>query len=191
MLTTYGYDIFVTRLHDLMATVGGALRQAGIRYKVVGGMATFIHVDSMDSTKARLTNDIDVAVHRADLAKIKAAVEPIGFTLRHVAGIDMIVSKVQPKATGAVHLLFLNEKVRPHYEEGVPDTEPVETDTGIFIAPVSDLVRMKLTSNRLKDKVHIQDLDKVGLITSEVEGKLSPVLKARLDEIRSLNEEDI
>jgi hypothetical protein len=40
------------------------------------------------------------------------------------------------------------------------------------LASVSDLVHMKLTSFRLKDKVHIQDLDSVGLITPEIEQAL-------------------
>jgi hypothetical protein len=44
---------------------------------------------------------------------------------------------------------------------------------------------MKLTSYRLKDKVHVQDLDAVGLITPEVEGQLSEPLRARLREVRA------
>jgi len=44
---------------------------------------------------------------------------------------------------------------------------------------------MKLTSFRLKDKVHIQDLDGVGLITPEIEAGLSDALRARLAEVRA------
>ena len=40
-------------------------------------------------------------------------------------------------------------------------------------------------SFRLKDKVHIQDLDGVGLITPEIEAGLSEALRARLAEVRS------
>ena len=50
---------------------------------------------------------------------------------------------------------------------------------------MTDLVRMKLTSYRLKDRVHIQDLDAVGLIAPEVEAQLSEVLRARLREVRA------
>jgi hypothetical protein len=53
------------------------------------------------------------------------------------------------------------------------------------VAPVADLVRMKLTSYRLKDKVHIQDLDAVGLITADVEAQLGDALRARLREVRA------
>jgi hypothetical protein len=44
---------------------------------------------------------------------------------------------------------------------------------------------MKLTSYRLKDRVHIQDFDAVGLITAEVEASLPEVLRLRLAELRA------
>lgn len=44
---------------------------------------------------------------------------------------------------------------------------------------------MKLTSYRLRDRVHIQDLDSVGLISPEIEGQLPKLLLDRLAEIRS------
>jgi len=52
------------------------------------------------------------------------------------------------------------------------------------VIPVADLVLMKLSNNRDIDRVHVRDLDSVGLITSEVERTLPPVLHARLQEIR-------
>jgi hypothetical protein len=50
---------------------------------------------------------------------------------------------------------------------------------------VADLVRMKLTGFRLKDKVHIQDLDAAQLITAEIEASLPEALRARLEEVRA------
>ena len=44
---------------------------------------------------------------------------------------------------------------------------------------------MKLTSYQLKDRVHIQDLDGVGLITAEIEATLPSELHRRLTEIRA------
>jgi hypothetical protein len=38
---------------------------------------------------------------------------------------------------------------------------------------------------RLKDRVHIQDLDAVGLINAEIEAQLSGLLRDRLAEIRA------
>jgi hypothetical protein len=61
----------------------------------------------------------------------------------------------------------------------------VRTAEGVLLAPVADLVRMKLTSFRLKDRVHLQDLDAVGLIAPEVEATLSEPLRERLREVRA------
>ncbi len=98
----------------------------------------------------------------------------------------MLVDACRPSARSAVHLVFVRERVRPHYVEPAPDfSPPVQTVEGVLLAPVADLVRMKLTSYRLKDRVHIQDLDAVGLITPEIEGGLSEPLRARLREVRA------
>jgi hypothetical protein len=98
----------------------------------------------------------------------------------------MLVDAVDRKSAPDIHFVFVREKARPDYLEGVPDfSPPVRTEEGLLLARVGDLVRMKLTSFRLKDKVHIQDMDKVGLITPEIEAKLSPVLRERLIEVRA------
>jgi hypothetical protein len=44
---------------------------------------------------------------------------------------------------------------------------------------------MKLTSYRLKDQVHLKDLDEAGLITAEVETGLPPILQERLAQVRA------
>jgi hypothetical protein len=44
---------------------------------------------------------------------------------------------------------------------------------------------MKLTSFRLKDQVHIQDLDSAHLITPEIEAALPEALRVRLAEVRA------
>ena len=45
-----------------------------------------------------------------------------------------------------------------------PDVEPVEYGDGIRILPLERLVRMKLNSFRLKDRVHLLDMIAVGLL---------------------------
>ncbi len=98
----------------------------------------------------------------------------------------MLVDAKEPKARSAVHLVFANEKVRPEYLDSVPNISAPERATrGYWIAPVADLVRMKLTSFRLKDQVHIQDLDSARLITAEIEASLPEALRARLGEVRA------
>lgn len=184
MLTIAAYDRHVEQLFEVISRVARALSEAGIGYRVVGGLAIFFHVHERDPLAARSTRDVDIAVDRTDLNRMFPALQPFGFEYRHVAGIDMFVDRAQPKARSAVHLVFVGEKVRPEYVEPVPDSPPVQTTEGIFIAPVQDLVRMKLTSFRDRDRVHVRDLDSVGLITPEIEAGLSPVLRERLAHVR-------
>lgn len=50
--------------------------------------------------------------------------------------------------------------------------------------PVLELVQMKLSSYRDKDRVHGRGLDAAGLITNAVELGLSEPLRARLQNVR-------
>jgi len=136
-----------------------------VPYRIVGGMAVFIHVFERDPLRARLTSDVDAAIVSPDLPTVIAAAEKAGWVFRRVAGVDMLIDAAQPKERSALHLRFLNETV----PASVPDTLE-----GILVAPVADLVRMKLTSYRLKDRVHIQDLDGVGLIGPEIVTETAP-----------------
>jgi hypothetical protein len=184
MLSAALYDIRVEQLFERMRRFHAALSSAGIPYRIVGGMAIFIHVAGVEEMNARLTNDVDAAINRADLPRVIAIAEKFEFKFRHAAGLDMLLDESSRGAKAAVHLVFLHEKVQPEDEEPVPSSEPIQTSDGVLVAPVADLVNMKLTSFRLKDKVHIQDMDSVGLVTPEIEAGLSLLLRERLAEVR-------
>lgn len=186
MITVAAYDQHVEQLFEKISRFHRALSEAGIPYRIIGGMAVFLHVSARDADNARLTRDVDVAIDRGQLAKIVAAAERHGFRHRHAVGIDMLVDAKEPKERSAIHLIFVRERVRPEYVESVPDfSTPALSSEGFLLAPVADLVRMKLTSFRLKDRVHVQDMDSVGLITPEIEAGLSEILRARLAEVRA------
>jgi hypothetical protein len=184
MITATAVDRHVEQLFDVLRRLHSALTEARIEYRIIGGMAIFLQISERNHDAARLTRDVDVAVDRKDLERIAKAVEGFGFCYRHTAGIDLVDAK-EPKARSAVHLVFIREKVRREYLEPVPDfTKATVTKEGILLAPVADLVRMKLTSFRLKDKVHLIDMDSVGLITPEIEQALPEALRERLDQVR-------
>jgi hypothetical protein len=186
MITAKALDEHVERLFGLLERLHSALAKAGVEYRVIGGMAVFFQVSARDPDAARMTRDVDIAVDRSDLERIERAAESFGFRYRHVAGGDMLVSAENPKAKSAVRLVFIREKVRPQDLLPIPDfSEPTRTVEGFLLAPVLELVRMKLTSFRLKDKTHIIDMDSVGLITPEIEAALPDVLRERLEKVRA------
>ena len=179
------FDVRVEQLFSLAGVVEHAFASAGIDYRVVGGLAAYLYVEERDPDAGRLTRDIDIAVRREDLDAIARAVEPFGLQHRHVAGEDMLVQTGQPSARRAVHMIFSGEKVREEYAEAVPEMGAFRVLHGVRLAPAEDLIRMKLTSYRLKDEMHLKDLDEAGLITPEIEARLSPLQRERLRETRA------
>ena len=179
---------FEERLENLFALAGKvaqAFAAADLPYRVVGGLATYLYVEEKDPDAGRLTRDIDIVVRRDDLDAIAKAVEPFGLEYRHVAGVDMLVQREELSARRAVHLVFSGEKVMSDYPEPTPNLSGVYTARGIALLPLTDLVRMKLNSFRLKDQTHLQDLDQAGLITPEIESQLSGIHRERLARVRA------
>jgi hypothetical protein len=186
MITARAYDIHMERLFERIKRLHAALDSAGIEYRVVGGLAVFFQVSLRKPGRGRSTEDVDIAIDRLELRRIAEAVEKFGFRYRHVAGIDMLVDAEKPRASTAVHMVFINEKVRVEYLEAVPGfSEPTRTEEGILLASVADLVKMKLTSFRMKDQLHLKDLDSAHLITPEIEASLPEALVRRLGEVRA------
>jgi hypothetical protein len=112
-------------------------------------------------------------VCRADLERIKTAVVPFGLLYQYVEDVDMLVQTGAPSTRRAIHLMPVTE------------LGSYRAINGIRLATLSDLVCMKLTTFRIKDKMHLKDLDEAGLITPEVEAGLSPVLAERLSRVRA------
>jgi hypothetical protein len=179
------FEAKVDQLYEVLSRLSGLLEDAGVKYQLVGGMATYMHVNRIDPLEARLTRDVDICVRRKDLARIAEFAGKHGFQFRHAAGIDMLLDRDEPKAHSAVHFVFSGEKVRPDYVATVPEIDQPDRFEQFCVAPVSHLLQMKLTSNRIKDMTHVRDLLNVGLITPEMEAALPPALRERLDYIKS------
>jgi hypothetical protein len=169
------------QLLDLASRVEAAFAASGLEYPVVGGLAAYLYIEKAEPDAGRLTKDIDILVRRDDLERIAEAVEPFGLQCRD----DMLLQTGATSTRRAVHLIFSGERVRPEYSEGAPEMRACRTIKGIRLVPLSDLVLMKLTSFRLKDEMHLKDLDEAGLITPDVEAGLSAVLRERLASVRA------
>ena len=161
--------LFEERLFNLVGVlhkITDTLSIEGISYELIGGLAVLVHVEEANPEYTTLTRDVDLMVCRSDLERIKEIDAKNGFRFR---------------------LVFSGERVRPEQAMPNPPIAPEKKrihGKEIMIIPVPDLLRMKLSSYRDKDRVHVRSMDAAGLITPETEGKLSNDLLARLQHVR-------
>jgi hypothetical protein len=173
----------VEKVRARMARAVSALEAGSVPYAVVGGNAVASWVGKVEEAAVRYTQDVNILISRTDLEAAKSAMEAAGFVFRHAAGIDMFLDGPGAKARDAVHILFAGEKVRPDSPAPSPEVSESEpTPVGRVLA-LDPLVRMKLTSFRRKDQVHIQDMIGVGLIDASWCDRLPPPLADRLREL--------
>jgi hypothetical protein len=170
----------VEKVKDRLRRVTQALNDAEIPYAVIGGNAIQLWVAQVDESAVRNTRDVDIVLNRADLDKAKQALECHGFQYLFVNGVPMFLDGPAGTPRDAVHIIFAGEKVRAEYSEAAPSVEDYELIKSMRTLTFPELVRMKLTSHRLKDRVHIQDLISVGLIDNSWLTRFSPELQARL-----------
>jgi hypothetical protein len=173
----------VQDVRDRLLRATYALDAARVPYAVIGGNAVAVWVARVDKAAVRNTQDVDILIRRADLPAARTALEAVGFVYRHAAGVDMFLDGADAKARDAVHVLFTGEKVRQEYPEPTPDIEPYDLAPPFRVLSLEPLVRMKLTSNRDKDRTHIRDLIGVGLIDDTWPDRLPPELAERLRNI--------
>jgi len=150
---------------------------------VLGGNAVAAWVSRVDEAAVRNTRDVDILIRRADLPAVARAMTKAGFVHRHAAGVDMMLDGPEAKARDAVHLVFAGEKVRPEYPLPAPDVQECEQAPSFRLLSLESLVRMKLTSFRRKDQMHLLDMIDVGLIDAAWTVRFPPELAARLQEL--------
>lgn len=160
-----------------------ALQQAGIPHAIVGGNAVAAWVARVDREAVRNTKDVDLLVRRQDFQQVLAELQAVGFVHENVAGVDLFLDGPQGSVRSAIHLLFAGEKVRPDYPLPAPDVDESEPGPEFFVPTLDALVRMKLTSFRLKDQVHVLDLLEVGLIDESWCGRVPVELVPRLRQL--------
>jgi hypothetical protein len=173
----------VLKVKDRLLRATAALEKAGVPYAVVGGNAVAAWVEQIDERAVRATQDVDLTIRRADLDAAKAALNVAGFIYRHVAGVDMFLDGPQATPRDAVHVVFSGEKVREHYVATVPDVSESESFQAYRVLNLESLARMKLTSFRDKDRMHLRDMIDVGLLDDSWVAKFPPELSQRLQEL--------
>ena len=173
----------VEKVRDRLRRAVEALAAAKVPYAVVGGNAVAEWVGRADPAAVRNTQDVDILLRRVDLGAARAALEAAGFVYQQVAGVDLFLDGPDASPRDAVHVVFAGEKVRADYLLPAADVTESETGGAFRVLSLEALVRMKLTSNRDKDRTHIRDLIEVGLIDTTWPERFPPELAARLQHI--------
>ena len=172
----------VEKVRERLMRAVRALERDRIPYAVAGGNAVAAWVSRVDEAAVRNTQDVDILLRRADLDAATSALAKAGFIRRHIAGIELFLDGPNARARDAVHVVLAMEKVRPDYP--LPSPDVTESEAATFrLLTLEALVRMKLTSFRDKDRVHIRDLMEVGLVDATWLARLPGVLRPRLQQV--------
>lgn len=173
----------VDEVRNRLLRASGALNAAGLDYAVVGGNAVAAWVATVDQSAVRNTQDVVILIRRADLPRVRAALEGAGFVHRHAAGMDLFLDGPDAKPRQAIHIVFAGETVRPG--EPAPNPQVDEsTDFGLFrVINLDALVKIKLTAFRDKDRTHLRDMIELNLIDATWVKRLPPALGARLQSL--------
>jgi hypothetical protein len=176
----------VEKVQERARKVAAILDQHGIPYQIIGGIAVYSWIVMTDPIAARNTQDVDISVRREDLPRVQAALAEAGYRYNETLGVKMLLEPGVQRARDAIHIVIAGEKVRPEYAHAAPliPDEPPRPSGEYAVIDLPPLVRMKLTSFRRKDQVHLLDLLGVGLITREIESSLPLDLMSRLQELK-------
>jgi hypothetical protein len=171
------------RVELRLRKVVSILEATSIPFAIVGGNAVRVWVAQVDAGAVRATNDVDILIRPEDLEQLRQVMAANGYHYRKTAGLDMFLEGKDDSVRYAIHIVLANQMVKPQDFEPNPDVEPVEYGDGIRILPLEKLVRMKLNSFRLKDRVHLLDMIQVGLLD---EAWISKFPKPLCDRLQSL-----
>lgn len=160
-----------------------ALRRAGITHVIVGDHAVASWVARVDREAVRNTRDVDLLIRRDDLPRVVEALGAVGFVHHEVSGVDLFLDGPEGSVRSAIHVLFASEKVRPDYLLPTPDVAEAEAGPDFPVPTLDALVRMKSTSFRLKDRLHLMDLLDVGLIDEGWCERFPPEVATRLRDL--------
>jgi len=170
----------VEKVRARLLRATAALNHAGVAYAVVGGNAVAAWVVRVDEAAVRNTRDVDILLRRADFDQARQALEAAGFVYRHAASLDIFLDGENATARDAVHIVFANERIKPHETVLSPDVTETEDADGYRILSLEALVRIKLTAWRDKDRTHLRDLIDVELVDVDWTSRFPPELAERL-----------
>jgi hypothetical protein len=173
----------VESVRERMLRATATLAKADVPYAVVGGHAVTPWVARIDRSAVRNTPDVDILICRTDFERACDALLRAGFVYDPKLGVDVFHDAPEAADRDAVHILYAGERFRPDDAMVAPNVDDVEVGAEFRYLRLEALVRMKLTSYRLKDRVQLLDMIDVGLVDATWPSRFSRPLDARLQEL--------
>lgn len=171
---------------DRLCRITGALGASNVPYALVGGQAVALWVATRDPAAVRTTKDVDVLLRKEDLPQARAAAHSVDMDYFETMGVGMFLDRGDPNPRHAVHLVWAGRKVQADYSVSAPTLDDQESmPNGLQVISLAALTRMKLTSFRDQDRVHLRDMIDVGLVDRGLMNKLPPELAERLEGLLS------
>jgi hypothetical protein len=173
----------VERVRERLLRSTAALREARVNYAVIGANAVARHVATKDEGAVRNTPNVDLMAGREDWEAVRAALEGVGFVFAPGEKPPAVfLDGPEGKVRQAVRVWFAGDVISPTSEPLPPLTHPISTWPYRVIA-LPSLGRMKLSAWRTMDRVHLQDMTRLGLIDATWPEKFPEVLAERLRQI--------
>ncbi len=170
----------VEKVRERLDRACRALESAGIPYAVIGGNAVAAWVATIDDGAVRNTRDVDLLLREEDLDRAAEALSSEGFIRDRVLDITVFLDGPEGKPSQGIHILLAGRKVKADHASPAPPIEATRLMEGKRIVDLTELVRMKLNSNRRKDQTHLLDMLQVGLIDATWLARFEPLLANRL-----------
>jgi hypothetical protein len=154
----------VERVRERLRRAAASLNEAGIPYAVAGEQAVAWWVRRADEAAERFSPAVEILLNRSDLDAAGSAFIRAGFTLYESDQTPTFIDGIGSTARDAIRIVFTGDQVRADERFGAPDLAESERADGFRVVALEPLVRMKLASFRLIDRVNIRDLIEVGLV---------------------------
>ena len=180
----------VNVVEDRLTRSADALHRAGIPYALIGGRAAMAWVESIEPSAIRYTPNVDHLICRDDATRDGQALEQSGFEYRDWKSRPCFVERPSVAVRSGVRFVFADEFFNPGDLLPIPRLDEALQFDNIRVIALEGLVRMKLTAFRTIDRVHLDDLLRVGLFDQNWVNRFPQVLSARLQEILDRFEPD-
>lgn len=173
----------VEKVRLRLARVRSALEAAEIPYAIVGEQAVAAWVARRDEAAVRNSPEISILLNRSDLGRARAAMEMAAFHFQELDGVDVFGESPAVPMRHAVRIVYAGERLGGSIGFLAPEVGESEEGERFRIVGLEPLVRMKLASFRLVDRVNIRDMIDVSLVDESWLPRLPGLLSERLKEL--------